>query len=91
MGGLGAGLVGVATKLDQKGIRLYKDHSNYSEWEFLYEQPKQQAQAGQANQNAGQGGAQGGRNGAPGGANGAQGSQQGAFGAMPSGSAAPGQ
>jgi hypothetical protein len=34
---LGAGLVGVATTLEMEGIRRYKDHSNYSEWEFLYD------------------------------------------------------
>jgi len=34
---LGAGLVGVATTLEMEGIRRYKDHSNYSEWEFVYD------------------------------------------------------
>jgi hypothetical protein len=35
--GLGAGLVGVATTVEMEGIRRYKDHSNYSEWEFVYD------------------------------------------------------
>ena len=34
---LGAGLVGIATTLEMEGIRRYKEHSNYSEWEFLYD------------------------------------------------------
>jgi hypothetical protein len=54
--GGGAGIVGVATKLEQEGIRRYKDHSNYSEWEFLYEPKSAQnnGQQGNANQQGGQ-------------------------------------
>lgn len=36
-GALGPGLAGVATTLEMEGIRRYKDHSNYSEWEFLFD------------------------------------------------------
>jgi hypothetical protein len=35
--GLGAGLVGVATTVEMEGIRRYKEHSNYSEWEFIFD------------------------------------------------------
>lgn len=35
---MGGGVVGVASTIDQQGIRIYKKHSNYSEWEFVYEQ-----------------------------------------------------
>lgn len=44
---LGAGLAGVATTVVMEGIRRYKDHSNYSEWEFLYD-PKEAQGQGQA-------------------------------------------
>lgn len=42
---LGAGLAGVATTLEGEGIRRYKDHSNYSEWEFLYDPNDSKGQA----------------------------------------------
>jgi hypothetical protein len=52
------GIVGVASKRDMEGIRLYNERSNYKEWEFLYDRKKaleaegmagggQQAQQGQ--------------------------------------------
>ena len=34
---MGGGVVGVASTIDQQGIRIYRNHSNYSEWEFVYE------------------------------------------------------
>jgi hypothetical protein len=43
---LGGGLVGVATTLEMEGIRRYKDHSNYSEWEFIFD-PKDSKGQGQ--------------------------------------------
>jgi hypothetical protein len=45
---LGGGLVGVATTVEMEGIRRYKDHSNYSEWEFVYDPKDAQAKQGQA-------------------------------------------
>ncbi len=53
---LGPGLVGVATTVEMEGIRRYKDHSNYSEWEFIYdptEKAMAQAQAAGAQLGAG--------------------------------------
>jgi hypothetical protein len=74
---LGGGLVGVATKSEMEGIRRYKDHSNYSEWEFLYD-PKDAKGQGQ-----GSGTQQGGTGNAAGNAAGA------VFGGMPGGLPAP--
>ncbi len=34
------GIVGVASKRDMEGIRLYNERSNYKEWEFLYDRKK---------------------------------------------------
>jgi hypothetical protein len=42
---LGGGLAGVATTVEMEGIRRYKDHSNYSEWEFIYDPNDAQRQA----------------------------------------------
>jgi type II secretory pathway pseudopilin PulG len=36
----GAGIAGVASKYEATGIKTYKDHSKYNEWEFLYD-PRQ--------------------------------------------------
>ena len=44
--GLGAGIVGVASKKEAEGILVYKERTNYTEWEFLFD-PKAMAQAGQ--------------------------------------------
>jgi hypothetical protein len=41
---LGGGLAGVATTVEMEGIRRYKDHSNYSEWEFVYDPKDAQGQ-----------------------------------------------
>ena len=76
--GMGAGLVGVATKKEMEGIRLYKEHSNYSEWEFVYDA----REAAQEQQKNSQQGAQGNAAG-PGSSN---------FGGMPGGgNPAPGR
>lgn len=46
--GLGAGIAGVASKVDAEGIKIYKEKTNYKEWEFVYDPAKdQQRQAGQ--------------------------------------------
>jgi hypothetical protein len=55
---LGAGLAGVATTLEMEGIRRYKDHSNYSEWEFLYD-PNDSKGSGQGSASGTQQGAAG--------------------------------
>jgi hypothetical protein len=39
---LGGGIAGVASKKDAEGIRVYKERTNYKEWEFLYD-PKEEA------------------------------------------------
>ena len=36
-GGGGAGIAGVASKYEATGIRIYKDHAKYNEWEFIYD------------------------------------------------------
>jgi hypothetical protein len=43
--GLGGGIVGIASKLDREGIKIYKERTNYKEWEFVYD-PNQQAGGG---------------------------------------------
>ncbi|HXN46830.1 MAG TPA: hypothetical protein VN893_09350 [Bryobacteraceae bacterium] len=35
--GGGAGIAGVASKYEATGIRIYKDHAKYNEWEFIYD------------------------------------------------------
>jgi len=41
-GGLvvGGGIAGVASKADQEGIMVYNDHTNYKEWEFIFDPAK---------------------------------------------------
>ena len=63
--GMGAGLAGVATTVEMEGIRRYKDHSNYSEWEFLYD-PKSANGQGMGTGNTQNGGVGNGNGGAPG-------------------------
>ena len=36
-GGGGAGIAGVASKYEALGIKIYKDHAKYNEWEFIYD------------------------------------------------------
>lgn len=46
----GAGLAGVASKKDGDSIKVYKDRTNYKEWEFVFDQrAEQQKQANQVN------------------------------------------
>ena len=49
--GLGAGLVGIATTIEMEGIRRYKDHSNYSEWEFIFDPKDSKGSQGQGSSN----------------------------------------
>ncbi|HEU0121247.1 MAG TPA: hypothetical protein VFQ91_12030 [Bryobacteraceae bacterium] len=44
---LGGGIVGVASKYDAEGIKIYKDRTNYKEWEFVYDASKDQKLGGQ--------------------------------------------
>ena len=37
---IGAGIAGVATNADAEGIMVYNDHSNYKEWEFIFDPTK---------------------------------------------------
>lgn len=72
---LGGGLAGVATTVEMEGIRRYKDHSNYSEWEFIYDPNDAQRQAAGAQQS--------------GAANAGGNAANSAFGGMPGGAPAP--
>ncbi len=75
---LGPGLAGVATTVEMEGIRRYKDHSNYSEWEFVYDPRDVQAQGqGAGNQPTGTG------------SNGTGAAPGASFGGMPGGTPAP--
>jgi hypothetical protein len=40
---IGGGLAGVASTSDGEGVKVYNDHTNYAEWEFVfdYSKPKQ--------------------------------------------------
>ena len=38
---MGAGIAGFASKAEADAIMVYHDHSNYSEWEFVYDPTKQ--------------------------------------------------
>ena len=61
------GIVGVASKRDMEGIRLYNERSNYKEWEFLYDRKKALESEGMANGRPGQQAQQGtGQNGVQG-------------------------
>lgn len=44
-GGMGGGIAGVATKYDAEGIKIYKEKTNYKEWEFVYDPSKDQKTA----------------------------------------------
>jgi hypothetical protein len=43
---LGGGIAGVASKYDAEGIKIYKERTNYKEWEFVYDPSKDQKGAG---------------------------------------------
>ncbi len=42
---IGGGIAGVASKKEQEGIKVYKDHTAYNEWEFTYDMSKDPTQA----------------------------------------------
>jgi type II secretory pathway pseudopilin PulG len=37
---IGGGIAGVASKADREGIMVYNDHTNYKEWEFIFDPTK---------------------------------------------------
>ena len=37
---IGGGIAGVASKMDQEGIMVYNDRTNYKEWEFIFDPSK---------------------------------------------------
>jgi hypothetical protein len=78
---LGAGLVGVASKKEQQGIRRYKEQTNYSYWEFVFD-PREAAQ------NKAGGAGAGAAAGTPGNSSGSSNSS-GTFGGMGGGTPAP--
>jgi hypothetical protein len=50
MGGaqaMGGGIAGVASKHDAEGIKIYKEKTNYKEWEFVYDPSKEKGAMGQ--------------------------------------------
>jgi hypothetical protein len=73
---IGGGIAGVASKMEQEGIKRYRDRKLYNEWEFVYDITKDSARAGGVAQ--------------PGGAPGAGAQSPSGFGAAP-GQAVPGQ
>jgi hypothetical protein len=48
MGGttIGGGIAGVASKLEQEGIKIYNDRTAYNEWEFVYDSTKDTLRGG---------------------------------------------
>lgn len=48
MGGqaIGGGIGGIASKLEETGIKVYKDQKSYNKWEFVYDITKDPARAG---------------------------------------------
>lgn len=67
-GTIGGGIAGIASKVEQEGIKRYRDRKLYNEWEFVYDVTKDTGRAGSPQQQ--QGGAAG-TPGAPGAAAGA--------------------
>jgi hypothetical protein len=43
---IGGGIAGVASKVDQEGIKIYRDRKVYKEWEFVYDITKDVSRAG---------------------------------------------
>jgi hypothetical protein len=43
---IGGGIAGVASTADEDGIKIYNEHSNYKEWEFLYDFTKDKGPVG---------------------------------------------
>ncbi len=45
---IGGGIAGVASKFEQKGIKIYKERKKYNEWEFVYDITKDPSRTGVA-------------------------------------------
>ncbi len=45
---VGGGMAGVASKLEEEGIKIYKDQTSYHKWEFVYDMTKDPARTGGA-------------------------------------------
>jgi hypothetical protein len=45
---IGGGMAGVASKLEEDGIKVYKDQKSYNKWEFVYDITKDPARTGGA-------------------------------------------
>jgi hypothetical protein len=45
---IGGGLAGVASKLEEEGIKIYKEQKSYHKWEFVYDITKDPARVGGA-------------------------------------------
>ena len=43
---IGGGIAGVASKLEQDGIKIYNDQKSYNKWEFVYDITKDPARTG---------------------------------------------
>jgi hypothetical protein len=43
---VGGGIAGVASKLEQEGIKVYNDQSDYHKWEFVYDMSKDKTRNG---------------------------------------------
>jgi hypothetical protein len=43
---IGGGIAGVASKLEQDGIKIYKEQKSYHKWEFVYDITKDPARSG---------------------------------------------
>jgi len=43
---IGGGFAGVASKTESEGIKSYKDHTAYNEWEFVYDMSKDASRTG---------------------------------------------
>jgi len=46
---IGGGVAGVASKLEQEGIKVYNDQTDYHKWEFVYDMSKDKTRAGGVN------------------------------------------
>jgi hypothetical protein len=43
MQAIGGGIAGVASKSDQSGVMVYHGHTNYREWEFIFDFTKRKS------------------------------------------------
>ena len=56
---MGGGIAGVASKKDEEGIMVYNDHTNYKEWEFIFDPSKWRPPPNPLQNQAGPGGPNG--------------------------------